>query len=98
MAQCECSPCKVIFTSLAAFDKHLGRLTEYGYEHKAPEDAGLVIHENGKVSLPGPSAKPSWRQLWRHVTAAGPMPATGCGKGGRSFFSAECTRGRCTRS
>ena len=63
MAQAECAKCKIVFTSLGAFDKHLGKLTESGYEHLKPEDCGLVVKENGKVSLPAPDARAFWRKL-----------------------------------
>ena len=69
MAQCECSVCNLIFTGLTAFDKHLGRLTETGFEHLKPSECGLVVRKkDGKVSLPPPETEPFWRKLWLGLT------------------------------
>lgn len=65
MALAECAVCSIVFTSVTAFDKHLGALTETGYEHKTPEEAGLVVSPTGRVSLPPPDAKAFWRKIER---------------------------------
>ena len=47
-----CRTCCLTFTSISAFDGHLGGLLEGAYEHRSPEEAGLVERDDGKVSLP----------------------------------------------
>lgn len=53
MSKCVCARCDITFTSLTAFDKHLGKLIPgAGYEHRSPEEAGLLVRDDGRVSLP----------------------------------------------
>ena len=63
-----CSQCELNFTSLTAFDKHLGSLVQdVGYEHKSPEDCGLIRGPRG-ISLPPPMRKltgDEWRGIFR---------------------------------
>lgn len=62
-----CSRCELNFTSLTAFDKHLGKLQDEDYEHKAPEDCGLVRGQRG-ISLPPPMRRLSsdeWHGIFK---------------------------------
>lgn len=65
-----CARCQVNFTSISAFDKHLGSLLPDGYEHKAPEDCGLVRGQRG-ISLPPPMRRlnqDEWRGIFSKET------------------------------
>lgn len=61
-----CSRCQVNFTSITAFDKHLGHLEQgVGYQHLAPEECGLVRTSRG-ISLP-PPLRPLRTEEWAEI-------------------------------
>ena len=74
MTYCYCPVCDLNFTSLSSYDKHLGKLipdTYPGYEHKNPEDCGLVRTDRG-ISLPPPMRKlttEEWNDIYRKEVA-----------------------------